>query len=68
MDSEELSNILIKLNLTQAAASRLLGYDDRTMRRWTGGERSVPKAIAIILRLMAAGKVSANEIIKARLQ
>jgi hypothetical protein len=51
-----------RLGLSQLGAARLLGADGRTARRWSLGERSVPPAVAILLKLLIAGKVTQDDI------
>jgi hypothetical protein len=51
-----------RLGLSQVGAARLVGADPRTARRWALGERSVPEPVAILLRLMLAGKITAQDI------
>lgn len=51
-----------RLGLSQVGAARLFGSDPRTARRWALGERSIPEPVAIILRLMLAGKITADDI------
>jgi len=46
-----------KLGLSQVAAARLLGVDERTSRRWANGERDMPAPAVRFLRyLIAIGK------------
>lgn len=49
------------LGLSQVGAARLFGVDPRTSRRWALGEASVPPAVALALRLMAAHGVALDE-------
>jgi DNA-binding transcriptional regulator YiaG len=45
------------LGLSQVAAARLLGVDERTSRRWANGERDVPApAVRFLQYLIATGK------------
>jgi DNA-binding transcriptional regulator YiaG len=45
------------LGLSQVAAARLLGVDDRTSRRWASGERDIPPPAQRFLRyLIATGR------------
>lgn len=53
---------LDRLKLSQLGAARLVGVDGRTARRWALGERSVPGPVAILLRLMLAGRISADDV------
>jgi len=53
---------LDRLGLSQLGAAKLFGSNDRTVRRWAIGERSVPIGIAVLLRLLAAGKITIQDI------
>jgi hypothetical protein len=63
MTAKQFQNAIDRLGLSQVGAARLFGSDPRTARRWAIGERSVPEPVAIILRLMLAGKITADDII-----
>lgn len=52
MSAAELRAILDRLGLSQSEASRLLGIDPRTMRRWVLDEQPVPAPVAILFRLL----------------
>lgn len=52
---------LDRLGLSQAGFARALGEHERTIRRWSAGDTRVPNAVAILLRLMTAGKISAHD-------
>jgi hypothetical protein len=60
--SKQFSAALDRLGLSQLGAARLLKANGRTARRWALGERSVPEPVAILLRLMLAGKITADDI------
>jgi DNA-binding transcriptional regulator YdaS (Cro superfamily) len=62
MTAHQYRAALAKLGLSQIAAARLLGSADRTSRRWALGERSVPPAVAILLKLMIAGKITPDDL------
>lgn len=62
MTAKQFQAALDRLGLSQVGAARLLGADPRTARRWALDERSVPESVAIILRLMLAGKISAADV------
>jgi hypothetical protein len=63
MTPVQFRHALDRLKLSQLGAGRLFGAEsERTPRRWASGERSVPKSVAILLRLMLAGKVSVQDI------
>jgi len=51
-----------RLGLSQARAAALVGADPRTGRRWALGERNVPECVAILLRLLMAGKITIEDI------
>lgn len=56
-----------RLDLSQVGAARLFGYSDgRVVRRYISGERAVPEPVAILLRLMLSGKITADDIERAR--
>lgn len=42
MTPDEYRDAIAQLGLSQVAAARLLGVDERTSRRWATGERDVP--------------------------
>lgn len=62
MTAKQFQAVIDRLGLSQVGAARLLGADPRTARRWALGERSVPEPVAILLRLMIAGKITADDI------
>jgi DNA-binding transcriptional regulator YiaG len=58
MTADQFSKIIESLDLTQIETAALLGVDDRTIRRWVGGERDVPGPVVRFLNyLLATGKV-----------
>lgn len=64
MTANQFRTALSRLELSQLGAARLFGADGRTARRWALGERAVPPCIAILLKLMLAGKVTVADIEK----
>jgi DNA-binding transcriptional regulator YiaG len=57
MTPDEYREAIARLDLSQVAAARLLGVDERTSRRWANGERDVPApAIRFLQYLIATGK------------
>lgn len=57
MTADEYREAIATLELTQGAAARLLGVDERTSRRWANGERDVPPPAERFLRyLIATGR------------
>lgn len=53
MTAIELRALLAQLGLSQRAAARLLGVDDRTVRRWIVAERPIPEPARRLLLLFA---------------
>jgi hypothetical protein len=62
MTARQYRAALSRLGLSQAGAAALVGADPRTSRRWALDERAVPESVAILLRLMLAGKIAAADI------
>lgn len=48
--------------LSQARLSRLLDVDKGTPNRWAMGSRAVPRAVALLLILLASGRVTVDEL------
>lgn len=51
-----------KLGLSQERAAPLLGIGKRTSQGYALGEATAPPAIAILLRLLVAGKITIKDI------
>lgn len=62
MTANQYRAALKKLGLSQRGFAKLVGSGERTSRRWALGEAEVPECIAILLRLMLAGKVTAEDV------
>lgn len=62
MTAKQFQAAIDRLGLSQVGAARLFGSDPRTARRWALGERSIPESVTILLRLMLAGKITADDI------
>lgn len=57
MSPDEYRKMIEYLGLSQNAAARLLGVDERTSRRWALGERDIPPPAQRFLRyLIATGR------------
>lgn len=54
MTADEYRAAIEHLGLSQVAAARLLGVDDRTSRRWASGDREVPPPAERFLRYLIA--------------
>lgn len=64
MTANQYRTALSRLGLSQVGAARLFGVNDVTSRRWA--KDGVSGTVAILLRLMVAGKVSIEDVEKAR--
>lgn len=65
MSPSQFNTALTKLGLSQMEASRMLGIDDRTVRRYAAGDARIPVTLAKLLRLAVAGKITISDIAKA---
>jgi len=45
---------------------RLFGHGGRTERQWIAGDRKIPPTVAVLLRLMLRGKITAADIKRAK--
>jgi hypothetical protein len=63
MTANQFRTAIDKLGLSQRGAGSLFGVDERTSRRWALGERDVPPCVAIVLRLMLAGKITVADVL-----
>jgi hypothetical protein len=66
MTALQFRHAIRRLGLSQAGAASLVGADPRTGRRWALDERKVPECVAILLRLLIAGKITQADIENAR--
>jgi len=57
---------LDRMDLSDARFACLIGAHERTPHSWAAGRRSVPESVAILLRLMVAGRITVYDIEKAR--
>jgi DNA-binding transcriptional regulator YiaG len=60
--ANQFRSALDRLGLSQLGAARLFDANDRTVRRWAIGERSVPVGVAMMLRLLLAGKITVEDV------
>ncbi len=60
MTANQYRAALAKLDLTQVGAARLLNVNEATSRRWA--RYGVTGTAAIVLRLLAAGKITVKDI------
>lgn len=66
MTANQFRAAIKRLDLSQVGAARLVGADPRTARRWALGEREIPECVAILLRLLIAGKITVGDVEQAR--
>jgi hypothetical protein len=59
---KELKRALERLEVSQLGAGRLLGVDGRTVRAWIADAARIPESVAILVRLLAAGKIAIADI------
>lgn len=62
MTANQFRTAIDRLDLSQVGAARLVGADPRTARHWASGDRSVPPCVAILLRLLVAGKITIEDV------
>jgi DNA-binding transcriptional regulator YiaG len=58
MSAEEFVDLLGALKLSQNAAARLLGVNERTVRRWAAGDTPILPVAARFVRFLARAKIS----------
>jgi transcriptional regulator with XRE-family HTH domain len=61
-DTTEIRTALTALGIEQQRVAQLFGVDPRSVRRWQRGERRPPLGIGVILRLLAVGALTAEQI------
>lgn len=64
MSPDEYRAAIERLGLSQVAAARLLGVDERTSRRWANGERDVPAPAVRFLRYLLATRKTGEQAMK----
>lgn len=63
---KEFKRTLERLNVSQLGAGRLFGVDGRTIRAWVADASRIPEAVAILVRLLVAGKITVEDIAAAK--
>ena len=53
-----------RLGLSQRAAGKFLGVDERTSRKWVAGDARIPQAVGMLLRLMVKLKLNPSDLSK----
>jgi DNA-binding transcriptional regulator YiaG len=64
MTPDDYRDAIEKLGLSQVAAAKLLGVDERTSRRWANGERDVPAPAVRFLQYLIATKKTGDQAMK----
>jgi DNA-binding transcriptional regulator YiaG len=62
MTPHQFRRVTTKIGLTQVQVAHTLHVTPRTARRWAEGEVAVSPTAAKLLRLIQAGKVSAQDV------
>jgi DNA-binding transcriptional regulator YdaS (Cro superfamily) len=67
MTPKELRTIMMRLDPigTQQQLAHLLGRTPRTLQRWLAGTRAISPEAAILLRLLARGRITITDIERA---
>jgi DNA-binding transcriptional regulator YiaG len=63
MTATEFDAVIDRLGLSQVAAARLLGFNERTVRRWALGETPIPDVAARFLRYLVQAGVAPETVI-----
>lgn len=62
MTPKQYAEALTRLGLSQRAAGKFLGVDERTSRKWIAGDARIPESVALLLRLMIRLKITPDEV------
>lgn len=63
--AREYQELMAQVGLNQLETGKLFEYAGRTSRRYKRGEGKVPLTALILLRLMASGKVTKRQVLRA---
>jgi hypothetical protein len=63
--AREYQTLMQQIGLNQTETGELFEYAGRTSRRYKRGEGKVPLSALIIMRLMAAGEITKQQVMKA---
>jgi DNA-binding transcriptional regulator YiaG len=64
MTADQFRAAIDKLGLSQPAAARLLGVDDRTSRLWANGQCKIPTPAARFLQYLIATRKTGEQAIE----
>lgn len=62
MTPKQYAEAIAKLSLSQRAAGKFLGVDERTSRKWIAGDSRIPESVAKLLRLMVKLGLKPNDV------
>lgn len=62
MTPTEYRTALADAGLTQVGAARLFRVNGRTSRSWASGRYPIPHVVAMILRLLASGRIGMDDL------
>lgn len=62
MTPDELRDALATMGMPQTGLGELLGHDGRVVRSWIAGKSAVPPTAAIVVRLLASGRITAADV------
>lgn len=62
MTPKQYADALDRLGLSQRAAGKFLGVNERQSRRWIAGDSAVPESVAKLLRLMIRLKLKPEDV------
>lgn len=62
MTPRQYAEAIDRLGLSQRAAGRFLGVDERTSRKWIAGDSRIPEAVAKLLRLMVRLRLNPEDV------
>lgn len=62
MTPKQYAEAIERLGLSQRAAGRFLGVDERTSRKWIAGDTRIPESVALLLRLMIRLKLRPEDV------
>lgn len=63
--AREYQELMEQLGLNQLETGRMFEYAGRTSRRYKRGEGKVPMTALILMRLMASGKLTKKQVMRA---
>jgi transcriptional regulator with XRE-family HTH domain len=62
MTPKQYADAIEALGLSQRAAGKFLGVDERQSRRWVAGDSAIPESVSKLLRLMIRLKLKPEDV------